>query len=145
MPLDGLSSSNTGMSRFITPTEMAMQTEHIAQAQSEQVIKQPEKSEDLKNSTENNPEDDNGDLQGRDSSSDKNEDKSDDEDDPKILINNQNSSIKKYRVKFNSNTEMVEFIDKKTGNVIENMSPRDLLGLVSKSIKPSGFLVDKEV
>ena len=40
---------------------------------------------------------------------------------------------------------MVELIDQKTGTVVETISPDDLVNLISKSMKPSGILVDKEI
>ena len=58
-------------------------------------------------------------------------------------LNQENS--KKYKVKFNSSTNMVEFIDQKTGNVVETILPHDLINLISKTIKPEGFLIDKKL
>jgi len=138
MPLDGLSSSNTGMFRFITPTENVLQAEHVAQADSEQLVKKSEKGEKSKSELDKESEEKQRDLQGRDTSEDTTSEENE-------ILTKGKESIKKYKVSFNPVTEMVEFVDRETGVVIENMTPQDLLGLVSKSIRPSGILVDREI
>ncbi|OGI17789.1 MAG: hypothetical protein A2255_04535 [Candidatus Melainabacteria bacterium RIFOXYA2_FULL_32_9] len=136
MPLDGLSFSNSGLFRIVNPTEVALQAEHQAQAQAETAIKKPEEKEKVKPDLEDKTEDQYKDLQGR------NTDESEDEENEVLQ---KQEKIKKYKVKFNSLTDMVELIDQKTGSIIETISPDDLINLISKTVKPSGILVDKEV
>jgi uncharacterized FlaG/YvyC family protein len=133
MPLDGLSSSNTGMYRFMNPTENILQAELVAKHQSEEVIKKAEKSENAKNNTDRDPEEKERDLQGRDSST------TDNEEDERL------KKEKKYNVKFNKTTEMIEFIDKISGSVVETITPDDLLTMMSKTSSSSGILVDREI
>lgn len=136
MPLDGLSFSNSGLFRVMTPVEMALQAEQTAQSQAEISVKKLEEKEKIKADIED---DDNQhqNLEGRDT-----EENSQD-DDSSVLENHE--KIKKYKVKFNPLTDMVELIDQKTGIIIETIAPDDLVNLISKTIKPSGILVDREI
>lgn len=134
MPLDGLSFSNSNYFRIATPGEIANQAEHLAQVQAETNIKKPEEKEGVKPDLEENYEDQEQDLQGRDS---------DEESDGSVFEDEE--KIKKYKVKFNQISDMVELVDRKTGLVIETISPSDLLSLISKSKGASGILVDKEI
>jgi chromatin remodeling complex protein RSC6 len=137
MPLDGLSFSNSGLFKIITPTEVAFQAEQAAQVQAETSIKKPEGNEKIKPDIEEDNEEQNKDLEGRsDSESDENQDNDQ---------NEKQEKIKKYKVRFNPITDMVELVDRKTNTVIETISPDDLVNLISKTMKPSGILVDKEI
>lgn len=137
MPLDGLSFSNSGLFRVISPAEIALQAEQQAQAHAETAIKKLEEKEKLHADTENDSEEEkHRDLQGRDP---------DDSQEEKSEFFEKQEKIRKYKVKFNSLTDMVELVDQKTGNVVETISPDDLINLISKTVKPSGILVDKEI
>ena len=136
MPLDGLSFSNSGLFKVVTPMEIALQAEQAAQAQAETSIKRPEESEKVKAGLED--ENQQGNKEGRDTEDDESQD-----DDTGFLENHE--KIKKYKVKFNPLTDMVELIDQKTGTIIETISPDDLVNLISKTVKPSGILVDREI
>jgi len=137
MPLDGLSFSNSGLFRIITPTEIAMQAEQTAQINAEPTVKKLEEKEKLKPDVEKDKE--NQEQEGRFT-----EDESEDED-----SNGQNNeaqeNLKKYKVKFNKLTDMVELVDQKTGRVIETIHPEDLINLIAKTKNASGILVDREV
>jgi len=137
MPLDGLSFSNSGLFRIVTPTEVAFQAEHAAQVQAETTIKKLDEKEKIKPDIEGDNEDEERNLEGRHTDEDLEDEESD--------ITKNEEKIKKYKVKFNSLTDMVELIDQKTGTVVETISPDDLVNLISKSMKPSGILVDKEI
>lgn len=137
MPLDGLSFSSSAFFRPITPAEVALQVEKIAQNQAETVIKKTEEGEKIKSDSENDEDESSKNSEGRNT-----EDESED-DNSNIFLSQE--KIKKYKVKFNSLTDMVELIDQKTGSVIETISPNDLMNLLSKSAKPSGILVDREI
>lgn len=139
MPLDGLSSSNTGMYRFINPTENILQSEAIARQQSEEVVKKTEKSDKSKNDTDKDSEDQKRDLQGRS--------QSDDEEyvDESSDFVHDGENIKKYKVNFNKSTEMIEFIDKNSGSIVETITPDDLLNIMSKGSNSSGVLIDREI
>lgn len=50
-----------------------------------------------------------------------------------------------YTIKFNKYTELVELIDIKTGKMIQAISPRDLIDLISRLRYTSGLFVDSEI
>lgn len=137
MPLDGLSFSNSGLFKLVTPTEIALQAEHAAQSQAETAIKKIEEKEKIKTDLENDQDQENKNLEGRET------DEQLSEEEAGVFQNQEN--IKKFKVKFNYLTDMVELVDQKTGKIVETISPDDLINLVAKSIKPSGILVDKEI
>jgi hypothetical protein len=135
MPLDGLSFSNSGLFKITTPTEVALQVEQAAKTEAETIIKKIEEKEKIKPDLEGEDEEQQ-DLEGRDTQDET-------EEDEKGEITKE--KIKKYKVKFNPLTDMVELIDKKTGLIIETISPEDLMNIISKTVKPSGILVDREI
>jgi len=138
MPLDGLSFSNSGIQRIISPADVAGQAAQVAQHQAETTIKKLEKQDKTENKLDQENEDDTKrDLQGRDTDG-KNSEDSDKE-------NKKKEIAKKYKVKFNSVTDMVELIDKNTGVTVETITPEDLVNLVAKSLNPSGILIDREI
>jgi uncharacterized FlaG/YvyC family protein len=54
-------------------------------------------------------------------------------------------NIANFTIKFNKFTEFVELIDIRTGRVIQSISPKDLITLVSELKYTSGLFVDNEV
>ena len=140
MPLDGLSFSNSGLYKIITPTEAFAQVEQVAKQQSETLIKKTESSENIKSELKEKGKDEDTDLQGRDT---EDNDEPDESGNSGFLDNHE--KIKKYKVKFNQLTDMVELVDHKTGFVVETISPQDLVSLISKSKGSSGILVDREI
>ncbi len=137
MPLDGLSFSNSGLQRILSPAEIAEQTAQLAQNQAETAVKKLDKKPKAENNLDLDKEDEqNRDLQGRDSEEEaKDESKG----------NSEKEISKKYKVKFNPVTDMVELIDKYSGAIVETITPEDLVNLVAKSINPSGILIDREI
>lgn len=134
MPIDGVSFQNSGFN-IQNPTEVNIQAEQTAQKEAQRKIKEPEKSDKAEADSEEN-EDNERDLQGRDS-----DEGCDDEENPQ----NEGKKEKKFLVKFNQATEMVEMIDAKTGEVMETLNPDDLLKLLSKSKAFSGVFVDRKI
>ncbi len=138
MPLDGLSFSNSGLQRIPSPAEIAEQAAQVAQNQAETAIKKLDKKQKAENNLDLEKEEEQGrDLQGRES-----------EEDPKDESEKENSQreiSKKYKVKFNPITDMVELIDKYSGATVETITPEDLVNLVAKSLNPSGILIDREI
>lgn len=139
MPLDGLSASNVGIHRLITPMETTLLVEQAAKNLAEETIKKTEKSAKSKDSLQEDNEDAERDLQGRDTR-DIYENSKEDSATPQ----KKGKNFKKYKVKFNSSNDMVELIDKQTGEIIETITPDDLIGLISSSINPAGILVDRK-
>jgi|GEM_PF-2227766 len=139
MPLDGLSFSNSGMYKLTVPTEVNDQVKQISEVQAQTVIKKPEESEKLKSELESDK-DQHKDLEGRNTDEDTREGQENAEaEDESYLYKN------KYKVKFNQTTDMVELVDQNTGSVVETISSKDLVNLMSKSKGPSGILVDEKI
>lgn len=140
MPLDGLSFSNAALYKITTPTEAFAQVEQVAKQQSETLVKKTEGSEHIKSELKEKNKDEKTDLQGRDS-----EDRDDSDEDDNSGFLGKHENIRKYKVKFNQLTDMVELVDHKTGFVVETISPQELISLISRSKGSSGILVDREI
>ena len=139
MPIDGLSFFNNELYKVSTPSEMKDQAEQFAKTEAETVIKKPEENEKTKADVSDNKEE-SKDLEGRDTSD--SEDEEICEDDLECFQTEYGKN--KYKVKFNSETDLVELIDKMTGKVVQTLSYNDLKELIKKNKKSSGMLVDKE-
>lgn len=135
--MDGLSSSSLGLQRFITPMDVALHAEHTAQQNAETVIKKAENSE----KTLADPHD--GDDNEGGSNYTAREDG--EETGSSTDFEKKKANAKRYKVTFNQLTNMVELVDQQSGYVVETLAPDDLMGIVSKSGKSLGFLVDRAI
>ena len=135
LPFDGISSSETGY-KIPLPAENNIQAEMAAKAQASVQIKKLEESHKVLADGKNKRD------RGRQNSKKQKEDEEFDEDLPEFV---NKSKTKKYKVSFNQSLELVELIDRETGDIIETISPNDLLSLVSKSKAASGILVDRKI
>ncbi len=136
MPIDGVSFQNAGFHQ-INPTEVNILAESSAKAEALKKIKEPNKSDKTKADSEEN-EDQEKDLQGRYSGDEESENN----------FGNSESFLqdnKRFKVKFNSSTEMVEMIDAASGDVLETIAPDDLINILSKSKAFSGIFVDRKI
>ncbi len=132
MPIDGVSFSNSGFN-ITNPSEVNVQAENLAAKEAEKKIKETEKSD----KTEPDSDDSERDLQGRDTKDDSEENSGN--------KNELKGNNKKFTVKFNSSTEMIEMQDAITGEVVETLTPEELLRLLSKSKAFSGVFVDRKI
>lgn len=133
--MDGLSFTNLGNFKIISPGEVTIQTELFSKVQADNVTKkinETDKTEKDKEREKNKKRD----LQGR---------YIDDEDNETENLSEMEKNLKKYTVRLNSTTNMVELVDLKKGKVIESILPDDLMKIVSKTRSPSGILVDRQV
>lgn len=138
MPIEGVSFQNSGFHQM-NPAEMAVQVESQSKAEAQKKIKEPTKSDETKpDSDENNEEHE--DLQGRYADDDQEEDEESKGKAAKFLNSN-----KRFNVRFNSSKEMVELVDAVSGNIIETISPDDLINILSTSKAFSGIFVDKKI
>ena len=110
MPIEGVSSQNSGFYQ-INPTEVNFQAEAVSKTEAEKRIKAPNKSDETKSDSEEN-EDQHRDFYGK--YSDDEDPANDSQNFEQLLQDN-----KKFKVKFNSSTEMVEMIDIISGDVVE--------------------------
>jgi len=139
MPLDGLSFSNSGLYRVATPNEIAVQAEQVAKVQAETFIKEVEEQEKIKSDLEDNYEG-HGDLEGRETGDDFAEQDQHDDD-----FFESEKDGRKFKIRFNKTSDMIELIDHNTGLVAETVTPAEFVNLISKSKGFSGILVDKEI
>ena len=136
MPIDGVSFSNSGFN-INNPSEVNVQAEALASKEAEKKVKETEKSD----KPEEDDEEAERDLQGRDTQDGENEEEENDPEKLKNLIEQK----KKFLVKFNASTELIEMQDAITGEVIETLTPEDLINLLSKSKAFSGVFVDRKI
>lgn len=134
MPIDGVSFSNSGFN-INNPTEVNVQAESLAAKEAEKKIKELEESD----KAEADSEDTERDGQGRDTQG------GEEEEDNQERLEQLTGNDKKFTVRFNPETEMVEMQDAATGEVLETLRPEVLVKLLSKSKAFSGIFVDRKI
>lgn len=139
MPIEGVSFQSSGF-QPLNPAEAMVQTEATSKAEAQKKIKEPTKSDETKPDSDENEDGEKRDLQGRYSGEGSEGDEESKEKAEKYL-----KSDKKFNVRFNSTTEMVEMVDTNTGNVVETISPDDLVNILSASKAFSGVFVDRKI
>lgn len=157
MALDGFSMGNLGLPNEITSAQMANQAEQLAQRDAE--IKIKDVSEMAEKHGIKRKEDDSESNQFFDGFKKKQDDEGEDEGiDDSIeeftiesrAVNNLNEkdlerNPKEFSIRINPETEMVELYSTKQDRVLETISPKDLMGLLSKLDGASGILVNRKI
>ena len=141
MGLDGFTMKNISPHNELTSAQLANNAEALAQKGNQRIIKDVESlAEKQKTKNKEFEEDDesvyyifNKDEESEDELSQNN--KKQKKRDPN----------KKYTVKLNKKTQLIELIDIEQNKVIETILPNDLIKLVSKLNETSGILVNKKV
>lgn len=139
MPLEGISSSgqlipNAQIAEAASLGAFDAKVEHSAP------IKKPEDNEGTKKETNDENEEGGNTATGHYTKGDSGVEET--------LLPKSGSKDKRfaeYTIKFNKYTELVELISLKTGNVIQTISPNDLIALVSELKYTSGIFVDNEI
>lgn len=152
MGLDGFSMGNLGLNADMTSAQMANQAEQIARKESMVKIKDvTEAAEDggVKRKEEDEP-DKNEFYDGfkKDEDEEDEEENSDANKDSRTLLKDGDFEIKdpkELSVRINSNTEQVELFNKKNERIIETISAKDLMEVVSKLDGSSGILVNRKI
>lgn len=140
MSIDGLSMANVGIFRELNPADVAMAVTRSSEQKAETSIKDIEELEKFKlDSDEDSKEEQNSDSKYDARSYDDTTEESDQE----AVFDGKD--IKRYKVKFNNDVDLIELVDIKTNKVIETITPGDLMKLLSKSKNPSGILVDRQI
>ena len=139
MPFDGISFTEAGY-KITLPSELNIQAEMSAQTQAKTFVKKLDGSHKVQADGKNKQ---NSQKQNTQKEGENNSDDLSDENSPELL--NKSNKINKFKVLFNQSNDMVELIDRESGNIIETISPNDLLHLVSKSKTASGILVDRRI
>ncbi|MEI8388584.1 MAG: flagellar protein FlaG [bacterium] len=136
MPFDGISFTEAGY-KITLPSELNIQAEMSAQTQAKTFVKKLDGSHKVQADGKNKQ------NSQKQNTQENNSDELSDENSPEFL--NKSNKINKFKVLFNQSNDMVELIDRESGNIIETISPNDLLHLVSKSKTASGILVDRRI
>lgn len=150
MGLDGFSMGNLGLNADMTSAQMANQAEQIARKESMVKIKDvTEAAEDggVKRKEEDEP-DKNEFYDGFKKNDDEEEDEENSDKDERSLLKDVDFEIKdpkELSVRINSNTEQVELFNKKNERIIETISAKDLMEVVSKLDGSSGVLVNRKI
>lgn len=144
MGLDGFSMGNLGLNTELTSAQMASNAEQIAQKEIHFKVKNVNESSE------------NGDVRRREEkkenqdSSDrkkKEEKKNEEEELQQILAekNLESKDPKEFSVRVNNDTEMVELFNTKDKKIMETISAKDLMGLLSKLDSSLGILVNRKI
>ena len=146
MPFEGISFNDAGF-KIVTPSEMNIQTELSSQAQAKIFVKKLDEAQkispDGKNKKNNNSQNSKNKPEDPKKESEEYFEENLDEN-PKTLAG-KSGKLKKYKVYFNPAKDVIEFIDRETGSVIETISPDELVNLIAKSKTVSGILVDRRI
>lgn len=146
MGLDGFSISVLGLNTDMTSAQMANQAEHLAQKGSEFKIKDvDEAAQDQgvkrKNEQEQNQQEFNDGFKNEDDEHDLITSDINSLNEKKI----ENSNPKDFSVRINPLTDMIELFSNKEERVLETISAKDLMGLISKLNEASGVLVNRKI
>lgn len=141
MGLDGFSMANLGLHKEFTSAQLANNAEKLAKKGTELSIKNIEGLVNKQKITRKDHDDE-----------DRYEPAYDDEDDDDSNENNEtededdkNQGSKRYNVKLNKNSQLIELIDTENNQIIETISPTDLIKLVSKLNSTSGILINRKI
>lgn len=139
MGLDGFSMTNLGLHKELTSSQLATNAEVLAAKGTERSIKTVN---DLssKQRTRNKEFEEEDEIPVYYFEEDEKEDNQGEGKEKK-----QNSEPKKYTVKLNNKTQLIELVDLERNRVIETISPNDLIKLVSKLSSTSGILVNRKI
>lgn len=137
MGLDGFSMNNLGVHKELTSAQLANNAEALAQKGS--IIKTVDNLSS-KNKTKNKEFEEEEEIPVYFFEEDE---KEKDRENNKNKKNN--GDAKKYTVKLNSQTQLIELIDLEKEKIIETISPNDLIKLVSKLSSTSGILVNRRI
>ncbi len=137
MGLDGFSMANLGLHKEFTSAQLASNAESLAKKGNEISIKDVEglaKKQRIERKELDEDEEESEFLYYE------NEEEEEEENQ-----NNKNKKSKKFDVKLNEDSQMIELIDTENNEIIESISPADLVKLVSKLNSTAGILVNKRI
>lgn len=143
MGLDGFSMGNLGLNTDMTSVQMASHVEHLAKKESEFKIK--DISELAEQNLVTRREERSG---GKDQySGDSRKKKDNDVENQDVLseIDFENKDPREFSVRINPETELVELFNTKDEKILETITAKDLMGLISKLDNASGVLVNRKI
>ena len=150
MGLDGFSMGNLGINAGLTSAQMANQAEHLAKKENEIEIKdvtQLAEDQDIKRREEDANDSKN---QFNDGFREKKKELQESEKEKAIyaILNErdlENKDPKDFSIRINSSTDMIELFNNKNEKILETISAKDLMELMSKLSSASGILVNKKI
>lgn len=145
MGLDGFSMANLGLNIDLTSAQMANQVEKLAQKGTEFKIK--DVSELIQE----------GGVKRREEQSDNKKrfndgfgkkNKDDDKNEKQDVLSEkdfENKDPREFSIRINPDTELIELFNNKNEKILETITPKDLMGLISKLDNASGVLVNRKI
>jgi len=146
MGLDGFSMGVLGLNTEMTSAQMANQAEQMAQKESQFKIKNINESAE-KNGVKEKTDEQREEQNSPERQSKEDRQKSQEEEIKQILedANFIDRDPKEFSVRVNNETEMVELFNNKDRKIVETISAKDLMGLLSKLDSASGILVNRKI
>ena len=150
MGLDGFSMGNLGLNADLTSAQMANQAEHIARKESEVKIKDVTELADDQGIKRKEKDADDSKNQFNDGFRKKRKDLPENAKEKAVyaILNEtdlENKDPKDFSIRINSATDMVELFNNKNEKILETISAKDLMELMSKLNSASGILVNKKI
>lgn len=145
MGLDGFSMGNLGLNTDMTSAQMASQAEHLAKKESEFKIKDISELAEQNSITRREERPSGKDQFGGGSKKKKD---NDDENEKQNVLNEidfENKDLKEFSVRINPETELVELFNTKDEKILETITAKDLMSLISKLDNASGVLVNRRI
>ncbi len=139
MGLDGFSMKNISPHNELTSAQMANNAEVLALKGTQRTIKDVENLSEKQKTKNKEFEEEDEDVYYMFSKDEEDEAQNNADD------YQQNNPNKKFTVKLNKKTQLIELIDLEQNKVIETILPNDLIKLVSRLNETSGILVNKKV
>lgn len=137
MGLDGFSIANVGLPRKLTSAQLANNAESLALKGSEWSIKNVDGLAKKQAAVREEEQLENEGGTYYLSQQDNEEEKEDD--------SQQNEPQKKFLVKLNPKTNLIELYDLENDIILETITPSDLINLVTNLKSPSGIFVNKKI
>lgn len=151
MGLDGFSMGNLGLNTDMTSAQMANQAEQLARKESMVKIKDVTEADEeggVKRKEEDEPDKNQFHDGFKKDEDEEEEENSDKNKESRSLLTDKDFEIKdpkELSVRINSSTEQVELFNKKNERILETISAKDLMEVVSKLDGASGILVNRKI
>lgn len=146
MGLDGFSMGNLGLNADLTSAQMANQAEQLAQKEAEFKIKNISELSEQRGVARKKEDESGGKNHFKDGfRKKKNED--DENKQQKVLSEKdfENKDPREFSVRINPETELVELFNNKDEKILQTITAKDLMSLISKLDNASGVLVNRKI
>lgn len=143
MGLDGFSMGNLGLNTDMTSAQMASQAEQLAKKESEFKIKDVSELTEQNSITRREER-----SRGKDQFGGYSKKKKDNDDEKQSVLSEkdfENKDPREFAVRINPETELIELFNTKNEKILETITAKDLMSLISKLNNASGVLVNKRI